>query len=104
MSDELRSDPSAGTPIMGLSDARHESLTPFEESGHTLALRNCYAYARRMHGRTGSDDWAHIIRFCENAGLKPSPLRGSTDEWSASERPASTNVSDADGAKREEGE
>jgi len=41
-----------------------------------LALRNCRALASRNTARKGSfDDWQHILRFCEEAGIKAEILR-----------------------------
>lgn len=37
------------------------------------ALRNCLLLAMR-HARRDSD-WEHIIRFCAQGGVEPSPLR-----------------------------
>lgn len=40
------------------------------------ALANCYALARRRARRKDADpSWQHIIRFCEEAGLKGEILR-----------------------------
>ena len=39
-----------------------------------LSLRNCLLLAmRRAHA--GDEGWKHIIRFCSEAGVVPSPLR-----------------------------
>lgn len=45
------------------------------------SLRNCLLLAMRAARQTTGTvetDWRHIIRFCTEAGVKPSPLR-STD-------------------------
>lgn len=44
------------------------------------SLNNAYVLARRERNRKGADartleKWGHIIRFCEEAGLKSSILR-----------------------------
>lgn len=41
------------------------------------ALRNCMLLAmRRLHkGSTEIADWEHVIRFCKEAGVEPSPMR-----------------------------
>jgi len=56
-----------------------------ERDRYRLALENCYMMARRNIVRLGNsadksllpeiDKWGHIARFCEEAGLKSSPLR-----------------------------
>ena len=50
-----------------------------------LGLGNCLMWAmrqRRRHrigkarpGELNGEDWDHIIRFCKEAGVAPSPLR-----------------------------
>ena len=40
-----------------------------------FGLRNCRAYALMEHGDWGNHRMSHIVRFCENAGVKPSILR-----------------------------
>jgi hypothetical protein len=52
------------------------------------ALRNCLLLAMR-HARRDSD-WEHIIRFCREGGVEPSPLRtdcASCAGWRADQPP-----------------
>lgn len=42
------------------------------------ALRNCRALALR---NKGVGDWAHILRFCQEAGIVNNPLRSVSGEW-----------------------
>ena len=42
------------------------------------ALRNCLILATRNMRREGGGDWEHVIRFCKEAGVVPSFLRGQT--------------------------
>lgn len=46
------------------------------------ALRNCLLLAMRESRRQNTRGWEHIIRFCKEVGVEPSPLRGE-DEVSA---------------------
>jgi hypothetical protein len=54
------------------------------------ALRNCLLLAMRKAHRDPSSDWEHIIRFCKEGGVEPSPLRAeketSADECMAKVR------------------
>jgi len=39
------------------------------------ALGNCRMLAMRKAFKDPSSDWLHIIRFCKEVGIEPSPLR-----------------------------
>lgn len=39
------------------------------------ALKNCLLLAMREYHKTKNENWKHIIRFCEEAGIKPTILR-----------------------------
>jgi len=43
------------------------------------ALRNCLLLAMRKAHRDPSSDWTHIIRFCKEGGVEPSPLRAAQE-------------------------
>lgn len=44
--------------------------------GYVNALRNCLALARRqLRGEQGALPWHDIVRFCDEAGIKPTVLR-----------------------------
>jgi hypothetical protein len=67
---------SLGPPTNG-EEEREQVVATDREADLERALRNCYMLARRRVGR-GTDssfDWHQVIRFCEEAGLKASPLR-----------------------------
>jgi Ethanolamine utilization protein EutJ (predicted chaperonin) len=93
MSDELRSDPSAGTPQTGLSDA--STVLVFDVDGVTV--EHCEEWTRVLAGPEGFV--IDFRRLCDILAVKVAER-----EREASERPADINDSDADGAKREEGE
>jgi len=59
------------------------------DHSYESSLQNCYAMARRQirgfekRGDADSEHampWRHILRFCEEAGLRPSILRGEATE------------------------
>ncbi len=66
--------------------ARERELEEENKRLH-LALRNCLALAQRQLRRaltTGASrvvrqDWTHIVRFCAEAGVKPTFLRTEED-------------------------
>jgi hypothetical protein len=60
----------------------------------TLALRNCLALSlRTQHYGARDDDWAHITRFCIEAGIEPpSTFRADANPSPASAAPAEDQV------------
>lgn len=70
--EELRRDltrtESAHAVVMS-ENAHYKQLAADRES----ALRNCLLLAMRRARR--DSDWEHIVRFCREGGVEPSPLR-----------------------------
>jgi hypothetical protein len=55
--------------------AYHYTGSPHETSKRlTLALRNVRALAKRLH-RTDPESAAHLLRFCDEAGVKDNIMR-----------------------------
>ena len=70
----------AATTLVCELVAEVERLSRAGEPAAERALRNCLLLAMsRLHRRSVSGveklDWEHILRFCKEGGVEPSPLR-----------------------------
>lgn len=67
---------------MKLSVEEEESIGKYRQFGKMRrALENCSMLARRekRKAKGDADAWGHIIRFCEEAGIRSRILRGRLD-------------------------
>ena len=60
-----------------MTEEIHNQIKHLQEENYKLklALRNCRALASRNTTQP-NDDWHHVIKWCEEAGIKASLLRG----------------------------